>query len=68
MISKAYRLARDNVIVHYLNAMQLSTMASAYNWLTTETIDVVIMSLTAKFGITGIQTKYLVIIIMAFII
>lgn len=65
---KGLSLARDNFIVDILNKMQWSQSAFAYNWLTTSTQDVIIFALASHIGVTTIQSKYLILLIITFII
>lgn len=63
-----FRLFRDNSVVQLLNYYGLNFMANSYNWLTTDSQQVLVMTLCAKMGITTIQSKYLILLIISFLL
>lgn len=67
-IKKLYTIIRDNTIVFYLNKFGCTTTAQAYNYLTTSTNDIIILGVCAKLGITSIQSKYIILIILSFLL
>jgi hypothetical protein len=66
-IKKSYSLLRDSVIVDILNKMNWTNTAFAYNWLTTSTQDSIVLSLAGQLGISSVQSKYLILLIISFI-
>jgi hypothetical protein len=66
-IKKSYSLLRDSVIVDILNKFNFSNTAMAYNWLTTSTQDSIVLSLAGQLGISSVQSKYLILLIISFI-
>lgn len=65
---KFYQLIRDNWIVTYLNSVGFTSSANFYNWVTTETSDVIILSLATKLGITSVESKYIILVICSFLL
>lgn len=68
MCKKAYTILRDNSIVSLLQHLHMPLMANGYNWLTTETLDTVVFTVTTKLGVTSISNKYLIILIITFLL
>lgn len=66
-MKKGYQLFRDNTIVTQLYKCGFPLGAKAYNWLTTETTDTVVFFIAGKIGISSISTKYIILLIIAFI-
>jgi hypothetical protein len=67
-MKKAYTLTRDNTIIYLLNHIGWAQSANVFNWITTETSDVVILLLAGKIGISSLEGKMLALLIFSFII
>jgi len=65
---KMYRTFRDNSIVSLFEYLHMHSIAESYGWLTTETIDVIVFALTAKLSITSIETKYIILFVITFLL
>jgi hypothetical protein len=68
MCKKAYTTFRDNSIVSLLQHLHLPFFANSYSWLTTETLDTVVFTLTTNLGVTSINTKYIILFIITFLL
>lgn len=66
-IKKGIALFRDNMIITQLNKCGFPLTAKAYNWLTTETLDTAILFLAGKIGLSTISSKYIILVIIAFL-
>lgn len=67
-MKKAYTLTRDNTIIYLLNHMGWVQSANVFNWLTTETSDVIVLLIAGKIGISSLEGKMLALLIFSFII
>lgn len=56
------------MIIYLLNKFNYTNSADVYGWITTETIDTVVFSLCTKIGIHGLSDKYIILLILTFII
>ena len=68
MLKKIYTTLRDNSIVSLLQHLHLPFFANSYSWLTTETLDTVVFTLTTNLGVTSINTKYIILFIITFLL
>lgn len=59
---------RDNTIVYTLNKMGWFQSANIYNYLSTESVDTAVFMLCGKLGVHTISNKYLILLILTFII
>lgn len=67
-MKKAYTLTCDNTIIYLLNHIGWSQSANIFNWLTTESSDVIVLLLAGKIGISSIEGKMIALLIFSFIV
>jgi hypothetical protein len=67
-ISKAFSTIRDNSIYYVLSEHGFKQSAAIFQWATTNTSDIAIFAIASKLGITSIQSKYLILLIVTFLV
>lgn len=67
LFGKGFSIMRDTGIYTLLNMYGLKDAAYIFQWATTSTHDVVVFTIASKLGITSIQSKYLILLIIAFL-
>ena len=68
VLKKTATIVRDNTIIYALNKIGWFNTAGVYNYLTTESLDTAVFLLCSKLGVHAISHKYLILLILTFII
>jgi hypothetical protein len=65
---KGYTTIRDNAVVYLFNHLGWFQTANIYSWITTEMVDTLSLVVAGKIGATTIEGKFLILLIITFII